>query len=220
MKPAWDQLMEEFKESTTAVVGDVDCTVEESLCSEHGVEGYPTIKYGDPSSLKDYQGGRDIEELTTFAKENLGPTCGPKNLDLCDEEQKKAITEAQALSDAELQEKLQSGHDQMKEIEKAFTTEIDALQAKFEQVQKDKDSKIAEIKKGGLSMLTTLCQERPDCTPPAPPPGQGGGEEEGGDYDEEGRDDEGGDEDFGDMPDDFDDGDDEPLKDADDRDEM
>ena len=45
MKPAWDQLMEEFKDSKTAVVADVDCTVEEELCSTHGVQGYPTIKY-------------------------------------------------------------------------------------------------------------------------------------------------------------------------------
>merc|ERR1719502_1824654 len=96
LAPAWDRLMDEFKDSTSAVVGKVDCTSEEDLCSKHGVEGYPTLKYGDPDNLQDYQGGRDFEELSSFAKENLGPSCGPKNLDLCDEEQKKAITEVQA----------------------------------------------------------------------------------------------------------------------------
>jgi hypothetical protein len=217
MKPAWDQLMKDFEGSTTALVADVDCTVEESLCSEHGVEGYPTIKYGDPASLQDYQGGRELDDLTTFAKENLGPVCGPSNLDLCDDEQKKAITEAQALSDTEIQDKLKEKHDQMEAAETAYKTEVDALQAKYEQISKDKDAKIAEIKKGDLSLLTTLCKERPECTPPAPPAGSGGEEE--GDYGE--GDEDLGDDDYGDMPDDADDADEQPPMDEDDaKDEM
>jgi hypothetical protein len=28
--------------------------------------------------MEDYQGGRDLEDLQTFAKENLGPSCGPQ----------------------------------------------------------------------------------------------------------------------------------------------
>ena len=31
MKPAWDSLMEEFADSKTALVADVDCTVTSSL---------------------------------------------------------------------------------------------------------------------------------------------------------------------------------------------
>merc|ERR1712217_626107 len=63
----------------------------ESLCEKHGVQGYPTIKWGEPTDLKDYEGGRDLESLRKFATENLGPTCGPNNLDLCDETDKKFI---------------------------------------------------------------------------------------------------------------------------------
>merc|ERR1712216_90583 len=80
--------MEEFKDSKSAVVADVDCTVHQDLCGKHGVQGYPTIKYGDPNNMEDYQGGRSYEDLSAFAKENLGPSCGPANLDLCDAEQK------------------------------------------------------------------------------------------------------------------------------------
>mmetsp|Transcript_99253 Transcript_99253/g.315073 ORF Transcript_99253/g.315073 Transcript_99253/m.315073 type:complete len:129 (-) Transcript_99253:203-589(-) len=76
--------MEDFKGSPTALVADVDCTADgKDLCQQHGVQGYPTIKYGDPSDLKDYQGGRSYDDLKKFADENLGPTCGPTNLDLC-----------------------------------------------------------------------------------------------------------------------------------------
>ena len=45
--------MESYADSPTALVADVDCTAAgEKLCSEHGVRGYPTIKYGDPADLQ------------------------------------------------------------------------------------------------------------------------------------------------------------------------
>merc|ERR1712046_110598 len=79
-----DKLMEEFKDSTTSLIADVDCTTDgKELCDKNGVRGYPTIKYGEVGELKDYNGGRSFEDLKKFAEENLGPTCGPANLDLC-----------------------------------------------------------------------------------------------------------------------------------------
>merc|ERR1719486_947364 len=99
--------MAEFKDSKTALIADVDCTAGgKSLCDSVGVRGYPTIKHGDPNNLEDYKGGRDFASLKKFAEENLGPQCGPANLDLCDDEQKKAIEEIQALSADELDAKI------------------------------------------------------------------------------------------------------------------
>merc|ERR1719210_1051653 len=99
MKPAWDKLMKEYEGSSDILIADVDCTADgEDLCEEVGVEGFPTIKYGDPNNLEAYEGGRDLDALQKFAKENLGPTCGPANLDLCDEEKKKKIAELMAMS--------------------------------------------------------------------------------------------------------------------------
>jgi len=84
--------MEEYKGSPTSLVADVDCTTEgKELCNKVGVRGYPTIKYGDPSDLKDYNGGRDFDSLKKFAEENLGPQCGPDNMDLCDDATKTKI---------------------------------------------------------------------------------------------------------------------------------
>ena len=54
MKPAWDQLGDAFKDSKTVVIGDVDCTVHQGLCSEHGVKGYPTVKYYVNGEWSDY----------------------------------------------------------------------------------------------------------------------------------------------------------------------
>ena len=40
-----------------------------------GVEGLPTIKFGDPANLEDYEGEREFDDLAKFAKDNLGPRC-------------------------------------------------------------------------------------------------------------------------------------------------
>lgn len=93
MKPAWDQLMEAFKDSDSRIVGDVDCTADgKDLCEKQQVRGYPTIKYGDPLDLKDYSGSRDFDALKAFAETELGPMCGPAHVDLCDEATQKKLT--------------------------------------------------------------------------------------------------------------------------------
>merc|ERR1711920_1171086 len=102
-KPDWDKLMEEFKDHKTALIADVDCTAEgKSLCETVGVQGFPTIKWGDPNALEDYNGERTYDALKKFAKENLKPLCGPANLDLCSDEKKAEINALQALSSADL----------------------------------------------------------------------------------------------------------------------
>jgi len=181
LAPAWDKLMEEFASSTSSVVGKVDCTTDEDLCTTYGVEGYPTIKYGDLADLKDYQGEREYEALSTFAKENLGPVCSPKHLELCDEAQKKAITEAEAMSDADIEAKLKTQDDAIKAAEKKFEEKVEALQKQYEDLSKEKEDALALLRKeGGVGLLTSICKERPSCTPPAPPPSE---DEEGGDGD-------------------------------------
>jgi len=156
MKPAWDKLMEDFKDSKTALVADVDCTVHQDLCGKHGVQGYPTIKYGDPNNLEDYQGGRSFEDLQSFAKENLGPSCGPANLDLCDAEQKKAVEDAMALSAEDLAAKIAEGEKKMEDAESTFKSELEKLQKRYEELQKEKEETIANVKKSGLGMLKSV----------------------------------------------------------------
>ena len=82
MKPAWDTLMEEFKDSKTQIVADVDCTSDggKPLCEANGVRGYPTLKWGDPAALEDYSGQRDLDSLRKFAEENLKAMCSPTHL--------------------------------------------------------------------------------------------------------------------------------------------
>jgi hypothetical protein len=99
--------MEDFKGSPTSLVADVDCTTEgKDLCEKHEVRGYPSIKYGDPSELKDYNGGRSYDDLKKFADENLGPSCGPTNLDLCPEGDKAKLEGFMKMSAGKLEGKV------------------------------------------------------------------------------------------------------------------
>merc|ERR1719198_512137 len=111
--------MGEYKDSPSVLIADVDCTADgKALCNEVGVRGYPTIKYGDPSDLQDYKGGRSFNDLKKFAEENLGPTCSPGNLDLCDAEKKAQIEEFMKIPKADLEAKVKEKEEAMDKLEK------------------------------------------------------------------------------------------------------
>jgi protein disulfide-isomerase-like protein len=144
LAPAWDQLHAEFKDNSAVVIGDVDCTeeVSKALCSQMGVRGFPTLKYftgGDPAGSS-YEGGRDFDALLAFAKDNLGPTCSPANLDLCNDEQKAGIAAAQALSAEELDSKIAALEKQIADAEETFKVAVEGLQATYERLTEEKDA--------------------------------------------------------------------------------
>merc|ERR1712129_486273 len=108
-----------YKDDASILVADVDCTAGgKDLCSTIGVQGYPTIKYGDPNNLEDYEGGRDGKALSAFAKENLGPTCGPANLDLCDADKKAQVNKFMGMSASDLSASIREKDDEMAAAEK------------------------------------------------------------------------------------------------------
>merc|ERR1712066_274879 len=122
----------------------------------HGIQGFPTIKWGDPSALEAYEGGRTYKELKKFAMENIKPMCSPSNLDLCDEEKKKAITDLQSMLDDELQEKIAEKEKILKDTEAKFKGAVEELQAKYEQLEKDKTKKISDVKSSGLGLMKAV----------------------------------------------------------------
>lgn len=160
MKPDWDKLMKNWNKgdrAKTSLIADVDCTAEgKPLCETHGVQGFPTIKWGDASSLEAYEGGRDYEALKKFAKDNLKPQCSPANIDLCDDAKKKDIADLQALPAEELTAKIEAGKKQIKDAEETFEKEVKELQATYEKLQKDKESTIAEVKSSGLGLMQAV----------------------------------------------------------------
>jgi len=161
--------MDEFKDSKSALVADVDCTAEgQSLCEKHGVKGYPTIKHGDPSDLKDYDGGRDFASLKKFAEENLGPTCGPDNVDLCSDDDKALIEKFQKMEPADINKAIEESDDKVKKIEsqsqkkvEGFTKQIEDLNKRIEAENKKKEDAVAKhSKKLGLRAMKAVAAKK------------------------------------------------------------
>lgn len=146
--------MEEFKGDATKLVADVDCTAEgQELCEMHGIEGFPTLRYGDPSMLEDYNGGRDYESLKAFADENLKPMCSPINLDICDDDQKAQIKKYMEMGLEALTKLVEGEEEKIQENEKWMEEEIEKLQARYEEIMEEKNAKDKVIKDSGLGMM-------------------------------------------------------------------
>ena len=146
MKPAWDDLMKDFEESDTVLVADVDCIeAGKSLCEKVGVKGFPTIKYGSPDDLQDYQGSRDHPDLLKFA-ETLKPGCVLETLENCSEEEKETIEKLKEKSTEDLKVLVLAEAKEREQANTDFKEEVEKLQKKYEQLSKDKESTLEDIK--------------------------------------------------------------------------
>merc|ERR1711871_409120 len=122
--------------------------------------GYPTIKYGDPNNLEDYKGGRDFDSLKKFAEENLGPKCGPANLDLCDDDKKADIEKFQKMSDSELTAAIQEKTDAMEKLEKDFKEFVEGLQKQYTEASEKKEKDVEEVKNSGLGLMKSVAAHK------------------------------------------------------------
>jgi hypothetical protein len=144
MKPDWDKLADSFANSKDKLIADVDCTIPqgESLCGIHGIQGFPTLKWGDPSDLQEYEGGRDYDSLKAFADDNLKPQCSPRHLDLCDADKKQQIQEYMQMDPETLKAEIDKKESAIEQLDQDFEQFIEGLQAQYEerseQVQKEK----------------------------------------------------------------------------------
>ncbi|EED89008.1 predicted protein [Thalassiosira pseudonana CCMP1335] len=162
LKPDWDKLMEEFAGSSTQLIADVDCTADgKPLCDDNGVKGYPTLKWGDPSDLQDYQGARTFDDLKKFAEENLKPMCSPKNIDLCDDEKKADIKKYQDMADKDLDAAIVAEEKKLEDAEAKFKEEVQKLQDKYQALSTEKDEAIAAVKNSGLGLMKAVKASKP-----------------------------------------------------------
>lgn len=63
---------EAFTGSSKVIIAEVDCDANPDLCHQHGIEGYPTLKFykqGDASPI-DYTGGRTSADIIKFIETN------------------------------------------------------------------------------------------------------------------------------------------------------
>eukprot|EP00980_Cylindrotheca_fusiformis_P029069 scaffold22713_cov139-Cylindrotheca_fusiformis.AAC.6 len=160
----WEKLADEWAGSDIGLIAEVDCTGESTqiLCSD--IEGFPTLKYGDPSVLDEYQGERDYDELAAFAKENLKPSCSPKNLSLCDEATKKEISKFESMSFAELSGLAEEVNQQIAELEDVAGDKIMVLESQINEIIEKYNVDSQKLKadsnfKYMMSILNTMEEE-------------------------------------------------------------
>ena len=110
MKPAWDQLGDAYSTSSSVVIADVDCTVENDLCGKYDVKGYPTIKYftadSEPTGT-DYSGGRDFDSLKKFVEDTLEVKCLLDNTEGCSDKEKDFMGKWKAKDKADVTAQLE-----------------------------------------------------------------------------------------------------------------
>mmetsp|Transcript_203 Transcript_203/g.308 ORF Transcript_203/g.308 Transcript_203/m.308 type:complete len:226 (+) Transcript_203:89-766(+) len=160
IKPDWDKLMAEYDGNPTKLIADVDCTQDGSdeLCETLGIEGFPTLKYGDVTmGLMEYEGPRDYASLKTFADENLKPRCSPWKLDLCDDAERSEIRGYQAqIASGALAAAIAEKETAMDAAERAFDAAVEELQAQFEQLEDEKKAEQDAITNSGLSLMKAV----------------------------------------------------------------
>ena len=155
MKPDWDKLADEFADSKTVVIGDVDCTADgKPLCERMDVRGYPTIKSFSPpdETGEAYEGGRDLASLRTFA-ENLGPGCSLDANENCSpgdlEKLEKYAGMSQARRDAKiikLTNAIKKGEAEHEAVQKELSSKYEASNSKLEKLKEELAPQIKWLK--------------------------------------------------------------------------
>jgi len=140
MKPAWDKLMEEFKDSKTALVEVVDCTAAgKDLCGRFNVNKYPNIKYGRyVNDLEEYKEGKDFDSLKKFAEETL-VVCSPANPELCDDVNMALIEKFTQMSPSDLAAAIQKKLDAAEVLDANLKEVRMTLMREYEDIRKRLD---------------------------------------------------------------------------------
>jgi len=155
MKPDWDALGAEFKDSPKVLIADVDCTAGgKSLCDKFGVRGYPTIKYFNPPDEEgeDYKGARDLASLKKFAQNELGPGCSVDAMENCDAAQKADLEKYIAMPAEERDSKLASLKKSLADGEEEHNALLKQLQATF----KESQEKLEKLKEDAAPQVKLL----------------------------------------------------------------
>eukprot|EP00656_Telonema_subtile_P017231 TRINITY_DN1920_c0_g1_i8.p1 TRINITY_DN1920_c0_g1~~TRINITY_DN1920_c0_g1_i8.p1 ORF type:complete len:190 (-),score=43.82 TRINITY_DN1920_c0_g1_i8:333-902(-) len=120
------------------------------------IQGYPSIKYGAPDALHDYEGGREYSDLSEFAKNNLGPTCGINTQEHCTQMQKTEILAAQTFSNDEIKTALQKKRDELKAVNDEFEAAAAALETEYERLSAETEKKITAVEQSGTPSMNIL----------------------------------------------------------------
>lgn len=151
-EPVWNRLVKTFENSPTALLAEVDCEgAGKDLCADIGIENYPELRYGDPQMLEIYHGELGYDELLLWAGRNIAAFCSPKNLDLCNAEQKEKIDTMHKQGIEKLEAKLVEFEYDMQSKESKFEAKVEGLyegyEKKYNKLLKDKEKGLKAVRK-------------------------------------------------------------------------
>merc|ERR1711907_4980 len=147
LKPTWEELSD--KVAAKAMVAKVDCDnkANQGICSEQGVEGFPTLKAftpGDSTDGNKYEGGRDIASLEDYVNTQMGPGCDTNTLENRSDEITAQVTFYKDAVTAE---------------DKKFEELLKGLQAQYEEAKKTADTVKAQHKRK-IKVLRALAKAK------------------------------------------------------------
>jgi len=139
VKPIWKELGDAYSSKKNTVIGDVDCTHDDSkdLCTKYGVRGFPTFKYfTDATDIfgHKYEGDRTFEGFKDIVETKLGPGCGINHMDRCSEEQQESVEIYKQMDDVHRNAKQVELSKLIKDKEDEWKTETDELQKEYDQM--------------------------------------------------------------------------------------
>jgi hypothetical protein len=120
------------------------------------IKSFPTLMYGHPNSMEEYNGGRTYAELSEFAKENLVPQCSPTDLDRCDTATRELLEEYLKMSKEDLHAMINVEETRLKEAKRKYKADLDELQKKHEEAAAARDEAIAAVREGGIHMMKAV----------------------------------------------------------------
>jgi hypothetical protein len=155
---AGERLAADWDGDKVGLVGEVDCTSNfgKLTCEILEVDSFPTLLYGDPSNMKEYEGGRTYESLSAFAKENLVPRCSAANVDLCDDETKEKIKSYESMSLDKLGSLIMVEEEKINAAREEYENELKSLQEMYDDAAQAKADAIAEVRDGDLPLMNAI----------------------------------------------------------------
>jgi len=158
LKPTWDSLPSKVKDK--AIIAKVDCDnkANQQICSDQGIEGFPTLKAfstGDATSAEVYEGKRESDALVEFVNTSMGPGCDAKTLENCSDKDKSLIEDLKGLNADEIEEKIEFYKESIKHEDEKFETILKELQSQYEAAQKSASDEKKEHK-AHLKILNAL----------------------------------------------------------------
>jgi hypothetical protein len=141
----------------------VDCTSTRGrpLCEKYGVQGFPTLKYGDIAGgdMDNYEGGRKLSDLKDLVLQ-LSPPCTPFTKENCSKKDLEKLETFLTYSKEDLDAEIQKFENMKKAATADYEKGVEELKAAHKKLVEAKQDKLIEIRNNGLANAMAVLVQR------------------------------------------------------------